>query len=211
MNPNASAAPAGPARLTVRERIIAGARVYFLTNGFRGVTMADLAEELGMSKKTLYVHFASKTELLAAVMEHKFAAVEADLEQATAAGSGDFQQVLRGLLACMQRHTEELQPAFIRDVRREAPELFQMAEKRRAAMLQRHFGKLFLEGRRVGLVRKDLPVRTLVAILLGTTQAIVNPPKLAELGLTVKEGFSAVISVILGGVLTRHEKGTYES
>jgi len=209
MNTNAPASPAGPVAppVPVRQRIVAAARRYFFTNGFRGVTMADLAEELGMSKKTFYVHFPSKTALLEAVMEHKFAAVEADLEQVTAAGSGDFLHVLRGLLACMQRHTDELQPAFVRDVRREAPELFRMAEKRRAAMLQRHFGKLFLEGRRVGLVRKDLPVRTLVAILLGTTQAIVNPPKLAELGLTVKEGFSAVISVILGGVLTRQEKG----
>ena len=41
-------------------RIVAAARRYFLAHGFRGVTMDDLAAELGMSKKTLYAHFSSK-------------------------------------------------------------------------------------------------------------------------------------------------------
>jgi hypothetical protein len=34
----------------------------------------------------------------------------------------------------------------------------------------------------------------------------VNPPKLAELGLTVRDGFSAVVSVVLSGVLTNKGK-----
>lgn len=193
---------AGAAAPPARLRIVAGARRHFFANGFRGVTMADLAEELGMSKKTLYVHFPSKSALLAAVMQHKFAEVEADLEEATRGSPADFVQSLQKLLACMQRHTDEIQPAFVRDVRREAPALFQIAEQRRAKLLQRHFGRLFVAGRRVGLIRKDIPVRWIIEILLGATQAFVNPTKLAELGLTVRDGFSAVVSVTLSGVLT---------
>ena len=45
----------------------------------------------------------------------------------------------------------------------------------------------------------------MIEILLGVTEAIVNPPKLAELGLTPKEGYLTIISVILEGVMT--EKG----
>lgn len=196
--PEVADAAAPPARL----RIVAGARRYFFANGFRRATMADLAEELGMSKKTLYVHFPSKAALLAAVMQHKFAEVEADLDDATRECPADFMRTLPRLLACMQRHTDEIQPAFVRDVRREAPALFQMAEQRRALLLQRYFGRLFVAGRRVGLIRKDLPVKWIIEILLGATREFVNPSKLAELGLTVREGFSAVVSVILSGVLT---------
>ena len=117
-------------------------------------------------------------------------------------GAADFIQALQELLACMQRHTDEIQPAFVRDVRREAPELFQLAEKRRAELIQRHFGRVFAEGRRVGLIRKDIPLKWMIEILLGATQAFVNPTKLADLGLTVRGGFSAVSSVVLSGVLT---------
>ena len=64
-----------------RQRIVAGARRHFFAHGFRGVTMDDLAEELGMSKKTLYAHFPSKTALLEAVIGDKLQRVEADLDR----------------------------------------------------------------------------------------------------------------------------------
>jgi AcrR family transcriptional regulator len=199
-------AGAGPAEPPARQRIVAGGRCHFFAHGFRGVTMEELAEELGMSKKTLYAHFPSKAALLEAVMLNKFQEVEADLDRIAEESSPDFLQALQQLLACMQRHTDEIEPAFVRDVRREAPELFKLAEKRRADLLQRHFGRLFVEGRRVGLIRKDIPIKWIIDILLGATQAFVNPSKLAELGLTVRGGFSAVISVVLSGVLTNKGK-----
>jgi AcrR family transcriptional regulator len=197
----------GAAAQPPRERIVAGGRRHFFANGFRGVTMEDLAEELGMSKKTLYAHFPSKTALLEAVMLNKFKEVEADLSGITGGCSPHFKEALQDLLACLQRHTDEIQPAFVRDVRREAPELFKLAQRRRAELIQRHFGRVFAAGRRVGLIRKDIPVKWMIDILLGATQAFVNPTKLSELGLTVRGGFSAVISVILSGVLTNQGKG----
>jgi len=39
-------------------------------------------------------------------------------------------------------------------------------------------------------------------LLLAGVQAILNPAKMEELGLTPKTGFSAIIAVILQGVLT---------
>ena len=58
------------------QRIVTAARQHFFTHGFRGVTMDDLAEELGMSKKTLYAEFAGKTALLRAVLLDKFHSVK---------------------------------------------------------------------------------------------------------------------------------------
>src|SRR5436190_2270303 len=108
----------------VRERIVGVARRHFLAHGFRGVTMDDLAEELGMSKKTLYAHFPGKTALLEAVLLHKFETVEADMEQIMSECSSDFVNGLHRLLACVKRHTDEIQPPFLRDLQREAPETF---------------------------------------------------------------------------------------
>ncbi len=116
--------------------------------------------------------------------------------------AADFAEGLQRLLACLHRHTEEIQPAFVRDIQREAPELFQKVAERRRELIQRHFGKLLTEGRREGLVRKDVPVHLIVEILLSATQAIMNPPRMAELGLTPNSGFSAITSVILEGVIT---------
>lgn len=51
----------------MREKIIHKAAELYLTLGFKSVTMDDIAQEMGISKKTIYVHFANKTKLVEAV------------------------------------------------------------------------------------------------------------------------------------------------
>jgi AcrR family transcriptional regulator len=185
-----------------RQRIIAGARRHFLAHGFRGVTMDDLADELGMSKKTLYAHFPSKQALLEATLLDKFHDLEHELATIAEHCQTDFPVALKELLACVHRHADEVRPPFVRDIQREAPELFGLIERRRAALLHRFFGKLLVAGRRVGMVRKDISTRLIIEILLAATQGVANPHKVTELGLTPKTALSAIISVVLEGVLT---------
>ena len=42
----------------------------------------------------------------------------------------------------------------------------QVIERRRAALIERFFGKLFIEGQRAGMVRKDVPAKLTIEILL---------------------------------------------
>lgn len=53
--------------IMIKEQIINKSIELFLTLGFKSVTMDDIANELGMSKKTIYVHFKNKTKLVEAV------------------------------------------------------------------------------------------------------------------------------------------------
>src|SRR5262249_4361087 len=59
-----------------RQRIVEAAPAHIFSQGFRSGTMDDLAEELGISKKTIYAHFPGKFDLLEAVLSDKFASVE---------------------------------------------------------------------------------------------------------------------------------------
>ena len=163
--------------------------------------MDDLTAELGISKKTLYSYFPSKTVLVEAVLKNKFEEVEEDLSRLASEHSSDMEATLHRFLRCVQRHTAEIQPPFVRDIGREAPELFELVEHRRRQLIRRHFGALFDEGRKAGVIRKDIPVYLLIEILLGAVQAIMIPAKLMEFGLTLKAGYSAIIRVILEGAM----------
>jgi AcrR family transcriptional regulator len=189
---------------SIAQRIVTAARRHFFAHGFRGVTMDDLAEELGMSKKTLYASFPSKLDLLQAVLLDKFCSVEADLDRVMSS-SKDVLDALHQLLTCMQQHTEEIQPPFVRDIRREAPEIFQVVQTRRRKLIQHYFGKIFEDGRKAGIIRKDVSSRLMIEMLVGVTEAIMNPTKMAELGLTPASGYVNITKVILEGLLT--EKG----
>jgi len=186
-----------------RQRIVEAARAHFFSHGFRSVTMDDLAAELGISKKTLYAHFTSKTDLLEAVLADKFASVSLTLERITREHPHDFSTALHQLLAGTQHELDEIKPPFVRDMRLKAPQVFKIIERRRAQMIQQHFGKLFVEGQRTGMVRKDIPAKLMIEILLGAVQAIMNPPKIEELGLVPKTAFTGIVKVVLEGALIR--------
>jgi AcrR family transcriptional regulator len=188
---------------STRQQIVEAARAHFFSHGFRSVTMDDLAEELGISKKTLYAHFPGKIELLEAVLADKFAGVEAKLKEVAQVHPDDFPATLHLLLANTQRELDEIKPPFVRDMRQKAPHVFKVVERRRAALIERYFGKLFIEGQRAGMVRRDVPAKLMIEILLAMVQAIMNPPKMEELGMMPKEGFTGILKIVLEGALTR--------
>jgi AcrR family transcriptional regulator len=54
-----------------RERILAAAYKLFFRQGFTRVGVDEIALSAGITKRTLYYHFASKDDLLAAVLEEQ--------------------------------------------------------------------------------------------------------------------------------------------
>jgi AcrR family transcriptional regulator len=193
---------------SIRQRIVEAGRAHFFSHGFRSVTMDDLAEELGISKKTLYAHFPGKIDLLEAVLADKFAGVEAKLKEVAHAHPDDFPATLHQLLANTQHELDEIKPPFVRDMRQKAPQVFAVVERRRAALIERYFGKLFIDGQRAGMVRKDVPAKLIIEILLAMVQAIMNPPKMEELGMMPKEGFTGILKIVLEGALTAKGRKT---
>ncbi|WP_340201396.1 TetR/AcrR family transcriptional regulator [Ascidiimonas sp. W6] len=50
----------------MKENILHNAKDLFLTFGFKSVTMDDIANKMGISKKTIYAHYENKTKLVEA-------------------------------------------------------------------------------------------------------------------------------------------------
>lgn len=74
--PDIARAAAAPSRLPAapgasqdkRRQILGGARTVFLSSGFDGASMGEIARSAGVSKGTLYVYFPSKEELFATLV-----------------------------------------------------------------------------------------------------------------------------------------------
>ena len=56
-----------------RRQIMDGARTVFLSAGFDGASMNDIAREAGVSKGTLYAYFTSKDDLFEAIIRGEYA------------------------------------------------------------------------------------------------------------------------------------------
>jgi TetR/AcrR family transcriptional regulator, cholesterol catabolism regulator len=205
MNPLVSNPPTLQLQNPVAQRILATARQYFMAHGFKNVTMDDLAAEIGMSKKTLYAHFPSKSVLIKSVLTQKLDEAESALEKILSEQAGDFIGALHQLAAHLQKQTGEAQPVFVRDLSREEPALADYLIARRRQIVEKTFAKLLACGRNAGHVRNDIPIEFLLEIFLAILETIAVPKHLAAHDLTLTECLKWILSTFLEGVLT--EKG----
>lgn len=66
--------------LIMKDKILEKAGEMFLNLGFKSVTMDDIANEIGVSKKTIYVHFSNKTALVNSVTLSIFEIISAGID-----------------------------------------------------------------------------------------------------------------------------------
>ena len=64
--------------MEAKERILIKAEELFMQFGIRSVSMDDIANNLGMSKKTLYQYYADKDELVDAVVDGHIQIIQTD-------------------------------------------------------------------------------------------------------------------------------------
>lgn len=78
-----------------REKILEAAEALFARRGFSGVGLSEIAEAVGVSKSSLFHHFATKAQLHAAVVERILAEIEAALVRTLAMGGTPIERLDR--------------------------------------------------------------------------------------------------------------------
>jgi AcrR family transcriptional regulator len=85
-----------PEKPTMKERILETADRLFYLRGIRAVGVDTIAAEIGISKRTLYNHFPSKDELIAAYLARRFRQVPASDKSPAEQILGTFDRLERG-------------------------------------------------------------------------------------------------------------------
>jgi AcrR family transcriptional regulator len=192
-------------------RILRQARAHFFAHGYCQCTMDELAAELGMSKKTLYVHFAGKDEILRAVILELGREIRADADALLANRRLNFAEKLRGFAEGMMQRLAPLHPRTMRDLQRFAPELHRLLAETREQNIPYVFGRFIEEGQMAGMVRPDLDPAFAVQFFLQAMHGLIQPATLERLHLTPHELLPRAIELFFGGMLTpagrkEHEK-----
>ena len=192
-------------------RILRHARAHFFTHGYCACTMDDLADELGMSKKTLYVHFPGKEAIMRAVIEELGREIRADAEALLANRHLGFAEKLRGFAEGMVQRLALLNPRTLRDLQRFAPELYDLTVEMRQKNIPYIFGRFIEEGQLTGKVRTDISPVFAVEFYLHAMQGMIQPATLDRLKLAPQDLLPRAIDLFFGGLLTpagrkEHEK-----
>jgi AcrR family transcriptional regulator len=98
-----------------KERILLKAEELFMQYGIRSVSMDDIANNLGMSKKTLYQYFADKDELVDAVVDGHIKEIQGDCVDCRK----DARDAVHEIFILMERVMEEfsnMNPMLLHDL-----------------------------------------------------------------------------------------------
>jgi AcrR family transcriptional regulator len=159
-----------------RAAILEAAKRLFMQEGFRGISMRQIAEAVGVTKAALYYHFKDKEELFVAIVEEYLVAMSMVIDEVTSSGLDTRTQIaelVRRILA---------QPPEQRSIIRLASqELSNVSPENRARFLEmyhsRFIGRItaLLEG---GMARSELrPMNANIATwtLLGMMYPYFHP------------------------------------
>src|SRR5260370_561828 len=103
--------------IPTRERIISAANALFYNDGIRGVSVDAVAEKAGVTKRTLYYHFKSKDDLVAAYLHGRDQPNLTLFERWFADAEGGLAEKIRGMfvqLAQSARHPKWKGCGFLR-------------------------------------------------------------------------------------------------
>jgi len=186
---------------SLRERIIEHARGRFFSSGFSKVTMDELSQELGISKKTMYQQFPSKDDLLDHAIEWQIIEITGSLKRIFDS-SDDFISKLSAMWDTFGHMACRVNRTFLDDVRRHRPELWKRIEEVRTKNINTHFAKMIDQGMALGLIRPDINKEVVILMYLSSIQGVVNPETLAEYSFSTEEALKTIFRVYLDGILT---------
>ncbi len=194
----------------IEARILDVAYKLFVKQGYKNTTMDDIAQELGMSKKTLYKYFPGKLELLAAAFELLKNRLTLKVETLLENKYIPFTAKLKSFLTVVANDLAPINPELLEDLREHAPEIWGELQDyvRDSAYLR--FQKLIEEGIEKGYVASGMNKTLIVLVYASAIQNLIDPKFLAQfpremhenMNLKTSELFDQAIQIIYQGILT---------
>lgn len=194
----------------VKERILESAQEKFMAAGFSKVSVDELVQDLGMSKKTFYKHFDSKQELIGQVLNRLVLTVRSGIAQILDTDR-DFIDKLHMMLEFLGKMLSRLSRPVQEDLRRNFPELWERIENVRRDTILRNFSRLFSQGVQQGAFREDVNQEILLLTFLSAVQGVINPVVLTQASFSADQALQTIMNIMYEGVLTDEARKRYRS
>lgn len=185
-------------------RIAEKAEELYMRFGIRSVSMENMAEALGMSKKTLYQYFADKDQLVVEVVKRHTDVVRQQCEQI----ASEAQDAIHEIFLIMERVMEDfrnMNPMVLFDLQKYHPLGFQRFNEYKNQFLLDFIRCNIQRGIREGLYREDIQLEIISRYRLQSMMIPfdinVYPPtqfNMAETAQLIAENFTYGLATVKG-------------
>lgn len=182
---------------TNRMRIIQAAHSMFNTRGYRSVTIKEIADKLGMSKKTIYQYFSGKEDIAAAVVEESMKRLD-EVAKITEMPDLEPQFLIKEILMQSKEESLSFGPLFMMDIEKYLPELANRYKIFRSEKKQ-NINKLLESAQHLDLI-KDIPIPLATEILSVCLKALVRSDSFSQLGFSTTYVLDVFLDIFGKGI-----------
>lgn len=171
-------------------------------------TMSQLAAQLGMSKKTLYLLFNSKEELLLAMVDYMFDEVKVSEAQVLARQDLTLTEKVRRLVVVLPDSYKTLNWSRLRGVEEKYPSVYHRIKQRLESGWEPTLS-LLNQGMAEGVLRPFNP-GLFRAVVEGTIEHFLSSDALERENLEYVQALDGMMDLLMNGIVTDRRKQNEE-
>jgi len=182
----------------VKEKILTVSEARMIKFGYRKVTMDEIAQDLGMSKNTIYKHFQSKEDIAEAIFENLRGRINEKILSVEKREKDPLRMISQNILF-IQKELSPWFEHFLGDIKIELPLLWQKFVHYRTEKIL-EIENLIEEGIRRKKFRKVNPAIAMRAFL-GAVDSIINPEFLQNENISFQSAMEDVLDIWSKGIV----------
>ncbi len=184
----------------VKEKILDVVEKRMLKFGYRKVTMDEIAQDLVMSKNTIYKHFTSKIDMAEALFERLEKEINRELALIEESHKDPVEIISKNIFFLQQRLSPWFEH-FLGDIKMELPDLWGRFIQFRNEKIS-EIKTLVETGIKKGKFRK-IHTTLAVGMYMGAIDYVLNPEFLAKERISFSDGLEGILDVWSNGVISK--------
>jgi TetR/AcrR family transcriptional regulator, cholesterol catabolism regulator len=147
----------------LKEKIVEGAAELFMRYGVRSVSMDDIARHLAVSKKTLYLHFSDKEDLVTMASIAHIEISKKQYESLTKMATNAIDELAR-ISVCLRKDMTEMNPSLLFDLQKYHPKAWAAWLDHKNIYIRESVVRNIKQGVKEGYYREDVDPEVIAAI-----------------------------------------------
>jgi len=155
----------------MKEKIISKSEELFFSLGFKSVTMDDIANAMGISKKTIYAHFSNKTELVEVVTFSVLDHISEGIDRINAASINPIEE-LYDIKMFVINYLKSIKVSPQHQLKKYYPQIYERLQIKQFEKMHSSFENSLKMGMNTGLFRPDIDVNFISRLYFNGVTAI---------------------------------------
>lgn len=192
-----------------KEKLLKGADELFMKYGLRSVSMDDIARHLGVSKKTIYQHFADKDEVVVSVAKSLMAKQKVQFESIASQSKNAVEEMVK-ISFCLKEDMKNINPSVLFDMQKYHQSAWNEWLDFKQKYIRQNIIRSLKKGIAEGYFRGDINLEILAVMRLEQVQMAFDNTIFPRDQFNIPEVQAQLFDHFIYGVFTEKGKKLYE-